>query len=331
MKKGNIGKLLAVILVLCAIVAPAILFSAARTAAQEEGMRQKALISDLKADLVYKKAGDQEITLDLMLPKTTMDKEGNVLFPNGTPVVFYFHGGGWRNGTRYVSPSDAKFFSENGMALVCVTYRLAKGNGVTVVDCITDCFDSARYIMKVAPKYNLDVSAMFSYGHSAGGHLTLMMLMADSNQFPGDPELANYKVRFAGGVASAPPTTLVDLAAWNNRGWNKSDANFKGAFGGSREEKYELAKKASPYYWLGKESSRTLIIHGDEDPVVDITQSIWMETKARELGADLTLWRIPGASHSYAGSRCPLLSGMRTQIMLGNLLKMAREKTQKAK
>jgi acetyl esterase/lipase len=302
----------------------AVLESAKRSPEQEKGMRQKAAVSDLKADLVYKKIGDLELTFDLMLPLKKTDQSGRTLFPNGTPVVFYFHGGGWRNGSRYVSPGDARFFSDHGLALACVSYRFAKGDGVTIADCVTDCFDAARHIAKNAAHYGLDPAFMLAYGHSAGGHLTLMMLLSDPDCFTGDPGLAREKVRFVGGVASAPPSTMVDPEAWDNSGWLKSDNNFTNAFGGSREEKHDLAKSVSPYYWLKKDSPRTLIIHGDADKVVGITQSIWMEKKARELGADLVLWRIPNAGHNYKGRHCPLLEG-RAQIVWSNLLDMALE------
>ncbi|MDR2674413.1 MAG: alpha/beta hydrolase [Opitutaceae bacterium] len=261
----------------------AILEQAKRSPKQEKEMQQKAAVSDLKADIVYKKIGDLELTLDLLLPRKKTDKSGRVLFPNGTPVVFYFHGGGWRGGSRYISPNDARFFSDNGLALACVSYRFAKNNGLTIADCVTDCFDAARFIVKNAARYGLDSSVLLAYGHSAGGHLTLMMLMADPGEFIGDPALARENVSFAGGVASAPPSNFVDPEALENSGWTNSDENFIGAFGGSREEKRALAQKVSPYYWLKKDSPRTLIIHGDADPTVGITQSLWMEKKAREL------------------------------------------------
>lgn len=286
-------------------------------------MAQKAQVSDLKADLVYKKVGDTDITMDLMLP-LRKNKGGAPLFPKGTPVVFFLHGGGWRHGSRYLSSGDVKFFSDNGIAVAAVTYRFAENNGNTIADCVADCFDAARYLSKRAGEYGLNPDCFLAYGHSAGGHLTLMMLLADPDQFKGADELADAKFKFVGGVADAPPCTFVDLEAWPT-GWGKSDENYAGAFGGARDQTRELARKVSPYYWLKKESPRTLIIHGQDDPVVPFQQSLLLEKKAKELGADVTLFGIPNADHAYRGEHMPLLGGLRAQITWNNLLDMARE------
>lgn len=298
---------------------------ARRNARHEAGMKRKAEVSDLHADIVYKKVGGDDLTLDLMLPKTKTDAKGRALFPNGTPVVFYLHGGGWHGGSRYVSPDDAEYFSKNGLALACVTYRFAKNNGLTIADCVTDCFDAARYLAAHASGHGLDPRLFLAYGHSAGGHLTLMMLYAPPETFPGDPAHAAAKFRFAGGVAFSGPTSMLDREFWNNEGWLAIQKNYTDAFGSAPEnERGSIAKKVSPYYYLTKDSPRTLLIHGDLDQAVHINHAILLEKRARELGADLTLWRVPGAAHNFKGKRSPIF-GAYNHLGWDTLRDMARE------
>jgi acetyl esterase/lipase len=298
---------------------------ARRNARQEAAMKRKAEVSDLHADIVYKKVGDDDLTLDLMLPRKKTNAKGGALFPAGTPVVFYLHGGGWHGGNRYASPDDAAYFSENGIALACVTYRFAKNNGLTVADCVTDCFDAARYLALHAADYGLDSRLFLAYGHSAGGHLTLMMLYAPPENFPGDPALAAAKFRFAGGVSFSGPVSMRDREFWNNEGWLAIQKNHTDAFGAAPEaERDAIAKKVSPYYYLAKDSPRALLIHGELDKAVHINHAILLEKRARELGADVVLWRVPNADHGFKGRRSTVFDGW-SRLGWGNLRDMARE------
>jgi acetyl esterase/lipase len=299
---------------------------ARRNASQETGMKLKAGVADLHADLVYKKVGDDDLTLDLFLPKTKTGKDGKALFPKGTPVVFYFHGGAWSAGNRYgPSLSDAQFFSDHGLALVQVTYRFTrKGNGLTIADCVTDCLDAARFLAKNAARHGLDPTRFLAHGASAGGHLSLMTLLADPAQFPGDPGLAGATFRFTGAVAACPPCTFYSPEAWGKSDARLNEQWFVKRLGGLRSETRGLAQKTSPLWWLKKDSPRALIIQGEADPKVNVGHALFMEKKARELGADLTVWRIPGANHSFKGERSPMKDIRWQDLACPNLLDMAR-------
>lgn len=300
----------------------AVLPAAVRTPEIEQKRQYIATVSRLEGDLVYKKVGDLDLTLDLMLPLKTTDAKGQALFPDGTPLVIHLHGGGWRSGNRYLSGRDVKFFSDHGIAVASPSYRVVRdGNGCTVETCVIDCFDAVRYLVKHAKEYGLDPSRLFVYGGSAGGHLALMLLWADPAAFPGDPALADAKVKFSGGVAIAPVGTLADPQAWAPIDYINEPRRFEKLMGGTLEEKRELAEKLSPLSWLKKNSARALLIHGEEDTRVNIKGSILVEEKAKAIGADVTLLRQPGADHSGRGDRAALwrVSGL---IKLDNLLDM---------
>ncbi len=326
--RAFLASLLALAFLSAAGAAP--LPQARRDAKKEAGMKRKAEVSDLRADIVYKTVGRDDLTLDLMLPKTKTDAKGRALFPRGTPVVFYLHGGGWHGGSRYVSPDDAEYFSKNGLALACVTYRFAKNNGLTIADCVTDCFDAARHLATRAAEFGLDPQNFLAYGHSAGGHLTLMMLYAPPEAFPGDPALAAAKFRFAGGVSFSGPTNMHDREFWNHEGWLAIQKNYTDAFGAAPENEREaIARKVSPYYYLAKNSPRTLLIHGELDQAVHINSALLLEKRAAELGADVTLWRVPGAAHNFKGKRSPVF-GAYNNLGWDTLRDMAREASAKA-
>lgn len=293
-------------------------------------MQQKAAVSDLRADLVYKKVGDTEVTMDLMLPKTTRGPDGKALFPEGTPVVFYLHGGGWRNGSRYNSPFEAKFFSDNGIALACVTYRMLGESNTTIGTCVIDCFDAARYLAKHAGQYGLDPNRFFAYGHSAGGHLSLMMALADPAAFAGDPALAGEKFRFAGAVPCAGPTTFLDVDAWGKNRWLAVPEKCQGAFGGNFEETRDLRERCSPVFWLKKGVPPLVVVHAQDDAVVGIAGSDLFVKKAKELGVEVRYVRVESGGH-----RLPQVSGdpavSRQRFVLEALKQLAQQDAAKSR
>lgn len=326
-------RIFCVALLACAVVwtQAAVLPQAQRNAAAEAGMVRKAQVSDLKADIVYKKVGDVDLTMDLMLPKVTQDAKGKPLFPNGTPVVFYVHGGGWRAGTRYNSPADVEYLSNNGIAVAAVTYRFAQNDGNTVETCVTDCFDAVRYVAKHAKEYGLDPNTFLVYGHSAGGHLSLMLLLADPAAFPGDPALADAAFKFVGGVPMAPPTSFSSLEGWGEKSWLTKQENRQNALGGDIKEHQALADKVSPLLWIKKGAPRSVIIHGTDDPVVPFAQTQMIKQKADALGVDMVVLAVPNADHSYRGKRSPIDRTLAFEIACYNLAQMAKEAAAPAK
>ena len=117
------------------------------------------------------------------------------------PVMIFIHGGGWGGGNKY-KISGTPFFGtlesllNNGIACATIEYRLTRLGKSTAYDCVVDCKDAARFLMKNADEYSLDVNRMGVWGDSAGGHLCLMTALADNNSFTGDESLKKYKPGF---------------------------------------------------------------------------------------------------------------------------------------
>ena len=106
------------------------------------------------------------------------------------PVMIFTHGGGWGGGNKY-KILGAPFIGtlqtllNNGIACATIDYRLTRLGKSTAYDCVVDCKDAARFLMKNAKKYGLDVHRMGVWGGSAGGHLSLMTALAANNTLKG--------------------------------------------------------------------------------------------------------------------------------------------------
>jgi dipeptidyl aminopeptidase/acylaminoacyl peptidase len=56
----------------------------------------------------------------------------------------------------------------------------------------------------------------------------------------------------------------------------------------------------SPLYYLKKSSAPLLHIHGDQDPVISLTQAKHLEQEAKKRGAPVTVMYVKGGGHGWA-------------------------------
>ena len=116
------------------------------------------------------------------------------VFPAGralSQVLVFIHGGYWRS----LNKSDHSFvappFVEGGACVVVPNYDLCPS--VTVPDICVQVARAVAWTWKHAPTYGGDPRQILVAGHSAGGHLTAMMLACDWRRF--DPDLPADVVR----------------------------------------------------------------------------------------------------------------------------------------
>lgn len=104
--------------------------------------------------------------------------------PNA-PVLMYFHGGYWfsrhKNDFQFI-PSG---FNAAGATVVVVNYGLIPK--IDMVELIRQCQASVAWVFKNVSEYGGDPHKIFISGHSAGGHITAMMLATDWKQWDVDP------------------------------------------------------------------------------------------------------------------------------------------------
>jgi len=273
----------------------------------------KSLGVQVERDLVYKTVDGIELTLDLLLPE-------NEIYKDGAPVVMLTHGGGWDAGDRY-HMGDYKYWSDRGIAGVAISYRFltknSNGKSYNIGDCVTDCIDATRFVAKIAKKYNLNSNRVAVYGHSAGGHLTLMTALAPHKDFIGDKELSKYSAKI---VCAAPAAPVMDLFT-PEFGWgNKSKRLI-----GESENPEETAKRLSPITYIKKDSVPLYITHGDADTAVPVDGTRAFVAKAKELGANVDYLEVSGGDHGMHNKEAQIpgkvLEEKRHEFILKHLTK----------
>lgn len=101
------------------------------------------------------------------------------------PVFIFIHGGYWRAGDKSLYSEIAPVFNNAGATVVVPNYDLCPD--VTIPDIADQIRLCLKWIYENISNYNGDPEQLFLSGHSAGGHLTAMMMATDWATYPDLP------------------------------------------------------------------------------------------------------------------------------------------------
>src|SRR5688572_23429490 len=226
-----------------------------------------------------------------------------------TPVIVYVHGGAWITGFKE-SLNFNRFnhafntLRESGYAIVSVNYTLAQPNKSPFPDCIKDASDAVFWLTQNSALYNFDVDNIGLFGESAGAQIAMMVAYSqDSVKF-------NYVVDIYGpnqlaGVLHTPIIdTLNSLVGKLPDSYRPSLSPEKYIFGLDPKQDSvavtQLVQAYSPYSYLTSAVPPTLIIQGDCDRIVPLSQSTSLQTRLDSLGVECDIHIVKGADHLFA-------------------------------
>ncbi len=239
-------------------------------------------------DLPYVRGGSSEQRLDLVLPAPP-----NPARPPA-PVIVWIHGGSWDHGSHHGNPAAA--MAGRGYAVASIGYRLSAQ--ARYPSQIEDCRAAIRWLRAHAVEYSLDPERIGVWGVSAGGHLAALL------------GTAALEKRFDVGENLDQPTTVQcvidsfgpsDLLHWGDPPvpayLDAPDTPVARLLGGRVRDHAELARIASPVTFVDRRSAPFLILHGQNDPIVPVQQSVVLDAALRRAGVESTLVVVPGAGH----------------------------------
>jgi len=240
-------------------------------------------------NIVYGKIGDTELKLDIARPKV-----GDGPFP----VVVILHGGGFVGGSKDQLSKTLEVLAGRGYVAVAPTYRVAPKDPFPAA--VEDCKATVRFLRANARTYKINEDRIGVVGFSAGGYMACMLGFTEKgDDLEGKGGHAEQSSKVHAVVAFFPPS---DLMADN---WTDVvlERNLKPFLGGTRSEKPELYKKASPVTYLRKSAPPLLLFHGTDDKIVPYEQSKQMAQKLQDLKVPVTLVTVEGGEHGFSDIR----------------------------
>jgi acetyl esterase/lipase len=248
--------------------------------AQNQPQQLPAGVKALR-DVAYVKDGHERQKLDLYLP----EKADGAL-----PVIVWIHGGGWQAGSKDRCP--AVRYVPRGYAVASVNYRLS--SHATFPAQIEDCKAAIRWLRANAKEHKLDADNIGVWGASAGGHLVALLGTAcDCKELEG--KLGNNdqssKVKcVCNWFGPADFRPLIEMSTG-------AEGPVTKLLGGPVKDHKEKATLASPVTHVTKDDAPFLIMHGDQDKLVPISQSQSLADALRKAGVEVTFQTLPGAAH----------------------------------
>jgi acetyl esterase/lipase len=243
---------------------------------------------DVIPDVVYGHKDGMALTFDIFKPKTQA---------NGAAVIFIVSGG-WIS--RYIPPDEAmpryQQLLEKGFTVISL--RHGSSPKYLLPEIVADVRRAVRFIRYKAKSWGVDANRLGIYGGSAGGHLSLMIGVASDNGDPaGNEDFMKQSDRVQAVVAYFPPVDIRPLV----RGLNPPPTGtVLDRYPALNFEK-EKAADYSPIVFVTSDDPPTLLIHGDKDALVPISNSqiIFEAFKKNNVKTDFIT--LPGAGHGFRG------------------------------
>jgi acetyl esterase/lipase len=246
------------------------------------------------ADVTYSTLpGFRPMVVDIYMPP----KKGGP-----KPLILYIHGGGWVAGhTRHSGalsnfPSVLAQLASEGFVVASLEYRLS-GEAAFPAQ-LQDARAAIRFLKTNAAQYGIDPSRVGVWGGSAGGHLAALTALScgDTSLDPAPAAAGSecvqsavtwygvfdFKSMLARGVDSTAENGLLRC----------TPANCSA----------QAIKVVSPSTYIDTKDPPFLLIHGETDVVVPVSQSRDVEVRMKAAGMSVDSIYIPAVDHSFIGA-----------------------------
>lgn len=243
-------------------------------------------------NIEYSRTAQGPVYLDLYIPGDAQEAR---------PLIVWIHGGGWHvekdSRTQFI---PARMVGR-GYVLASISYRDSRSAPFPAQ--IQDCKAAIRYLRARAREYRIDPKRIGVWGISAGGHLSALLGTSGKvKELEGEGGLnGNISSSVQAVCDFCGPTDVLALEAPNEGFKPMVEQLRKDLLGGPPEAKQDLAKAASPLTYVDSEDPPFLIMHGDADPLVPLSQSEALYEALRARGVDVTLAVIKDGNHVFWG------------------------------
>ncbi|MBI4305038.1 MAG: alpha/beta hydrolase [Chloroflexi bacterium] len=230
-------------------------------------------------DMPYVANGHPRQKLDVYVP------EGQDL-----GLIVYFHGGGWRGGSKADDASQIVNLFARGHAVASVGYRLSQ-DAVFPAQ-VEDAKAAVRWLRAHAAELGVDSDRFVAMGISSGGAMAALLgTTGDVDEFDVGEYLAtSSRVQSVVAIAGYYDLLQPDILEMYGTGY------LEPLVGGPLPEHSERLSAVSPITYVTEDDPPFLMVHGELDEVHPLHQAEILEASLAGAGIPATLYVLPGGS-----------------------------------
>ncbi len=244
------------------------------------------------------------VTVEFCEPVNGVTLLIDIYYPAGhtadakAPAVVYVHGSGWVAGSRDTG-EGSRFIPAlvaQGYVVFAVDYRLSPAYQFPAH--IQDVQCAVRHIRAEAEAYGIDPDRIGAMGGSAGGQLVNLLGTAEDGDFEmvGGYEGYSSEVSAVVGMYGASDFSDPNMAAHNA---GHTQVFGTGTYADNQSNGLWMASAVN---YVDSGDADFLLLHGEEDPVVPISQSEIFSEALDDAGVDVTFVRVANAGHGFVPS-----------------------------
>ena len=247
-----------------------------------------------RKDVVYGEVHGTGLLMDIFTPKGK---------PNGLAIVDVVSGAWYSDRNKIRDHTIAQLYTIYcARGYVVFAARPGSKTRYTAAEMDRHVKTAIRFAKEHAAEFKIDPSRLGLTGASAGGHLaTLAALTPAQGKADAKNPLDRHDTTVRAVGVFFPPT---DFLEWENG--KMADLSvvapllfLNGAQGHSQEEIKEAARGISPFHQVGQPTIPFLLIHGDADKVVPLTQSQKLVAAIKGSGGSAELIVKAGGGHPW--------------------------------
>ena len=253
--------------------------------------------AEITHDVVFSRAGGEEIKMSLILPKPV---EGSSI-RDKYPLIVFLQGSGWTAPCIYYQIPQMSWFAKNGYAVAMITHRNCRDSepGKDFPAFLIDTKCAIRYLRAHADEYGIDKDRVAFWGTSSGGNTALLVALTGDDpryktEYPEESDAVKCVLDCFG------PSDMSDQATWRTPGMTELPKDSLFYFlTGSRDPHSDRLKEISPLLLLPgkKDLPPILLMHGDRDTAVPLSQSERMYEALLAGGHEAEMIVVEGAPH----------------------------------
>ncbi len=262
----------------------------------------------MEKNVVYGMYSGLALLMDIHYPET----------PNGYGVV-HVSGSGWTRGMSLDAPAlkESGHVRIEGAPVVAAGYTLFTINHRALPrfqykEIIGDVQRAVRFVRYHAKDYGIDPNKIGAWGGSSGGHLVSMMGALDGEGDPdNESEINRVSSKVQAVVARAPAIDPGGLGGSATVGLLLGARIREGL--DPMSDEMRIARDASVLTYVTPDDPPYLLLHGDKDDTVPLSQSERLRDALKKAGVPVELVTIEGAAHgpSMPGAKAPARLGER--------------------